>query len=60
MSDKNEGLSLAYRFSWRIRRMLMSVFGPAELGAEDDPIVRLKRERAERVVAARRAKAAGG
>ncbi len=48
----SEGLSLAYRAGWRIRRALLGVFGPAQLG-DDDPKARLDRERAERVAAAK-------
>ncbi len=49
---KDEGLSLAYRSGWKIRRSLLSVFGPAQLG-DDDPKVRLDQERAEKVAAAK-------
>ncbi len=44
----DEGLSLAYRVGWKIRRSLLGVFGPAQLG-EDDPKARLDRERAAKV-----------
>jgi hypothetical protein len=54
---KDEGLSLMYRITWRIRRALLSVFGPAQLG-DDDPKTRLDQERAEKVAQAR-AKRAG-
>lgn len=55
-SPKNEGLGLGYRFGWRVRRILMTVFGPATLDEAQDPIRRLERERADRVAAARRAR----
>lgn len=51
--NENEGLSLAYRVVWQIRRALLGVFGPAQLDDEDDPRERLDRERAEKVAAAR-------
>ncbi|MGB7817648.1 MAG: hypothetical protein WBL35_02785 [Ornithinibacter sp.] len=51
-----EGLSLRYRFVWRVRYVLTSVFGPAQLGTTDDPQSRLRRERAEKVAAARDAR----
>lgn len=51
-----EGLSLGYRIGWRLRYAAMSVFGPAQLGTDDDPQVRLQREKRERVESARRAR----
>jgi hypothetical protein len=55
-NPENEGLSLGYRIRWRLRRLLMTVFGPATLGPESDPLTRLDRERADRVEKARRAR----
>ena len=55
----NEGLSLGYRFMWRLKYAGMHVFGPAQLGDERDPQRRLERERAAMVVAARAARLAG-
>jgi hypothetical protein len=55
---ENEGLSLAYRFGYRVRYTLLHVFGPAQLGGAADPHRRLERERAARVEAARRARLA--
>ncbi|WP_286175856.1 hypothetical protein [Arthrobacter sp. NEB 688] len=52
----SEGLSLGYRIGWRVRYLLTSVFGPAQLGTEDDPQNRLRRERARRVEEARRSR----
>ena len=52
----NEGLSLAYRILYRIRYAGLMLYGPAQLGNESDPVVRLKRERAAKVEAARRAR----
>ncbi len=53
VKDEREGLSIGYRIGWRVRYVAMSVFGPAQLGTEDDPQVRLRRERARKVAAAR-------
>ena len=51
----HEGLSIGYRIGWRLRYLGLSVFGPAQLGA-DDPQVRLRRERERKVAAARAAR----
>lgn len=56
----HEGLSLGYRFGWRLRYALTSVFGPAQLGTMDDPQARLRREREARVAAARAARRQAG
>ena len=56
VKDEREGLSIPYRIGWRVRYVAMSVFGPAQLGTEDDPQVRLRRERARKVAAARAAR----
>jgi hypothetical protein len=53
---EREGLSIGYRIGWRLRYLAMSVFGPAQLGTEDDPQVRLRRERARKVAVARAAR----
>ncbi len=50
---RNGGLSLGYRIGWRVRYVLTIMFGPAQLGADEDPQERLRRERAARVEAAR-------
>ncbi len=55
-----EGLSLGYRFGWRLRYVLTGIFGPAQLGTMDDPQSRLRRERAARVAAAREARLTSG
>ena len=55
----NEGLSLGYRFMWRLKYAGMHVFGPAQLGDERDPQRRLERERAAKVEAARAARLGG-
>ena len=48
-SSRNEGLSLWYRFSWRVRYMLVNVFGPARLGDDNDPAAVMRQERQARV-----------
>ena len=58
-NSDNEGLSLGYRFMWRLKYVGMHVFGPAQLGDERDPQRRLERERAHKVEAARAARLAG-
>jgi hypothetical protein len=57
MAEKadREGLSLMYRIGWHIRYIGMHLYGPAQLEGENDPHERLKRERREKVQAARRA-----
>ena len=55
----NEGLSLSYRFLWRLKYVGMHVFGPAQLGDDRDPQRRLERERAAKVEAARAARLGG-
>ena len=57
--SENEGLTLGYRFMWRLKYAGLHVFGPAQLGDERDPQRRLERERAARVEAARTARLAG-
>ena len=54
-TSQNEGLSLWYRFGWRIRYILVNVFGPAQL-ADHDPSAELRRERQARVEQARRSR----
>ncbi len=58
-NSDNEGLSLGYRFMWRLKYTGLHVFGPAQLGDERDPQRRLERERAAKVDAARAARLAG-
>ena len=50
--SENEGLTLGYRFMWRLKYAGLHVFGPAQLGDERDPQRRLQRERAAKVEAA--------
>jgi len=53
---KNEGLSLGYRLMYGIRYFGWHLFGPAQLTPEDDPHMKLKREREAKVEAAREAR----
>lgn len=55
---KDEGLSLWYRLGWNIRRAVLSVLGPAQLG-DDDPLERLHIERREKAAEARAKKGSG-
>lgn len=48
----DEGLSLGYRLGWRIRKTVMTVFGPAQLG-DNDPLERLRVERERKIAEAR-------
>jgi hypothetical protein len=52
-TTSNEGLSHWYRFGWRVRYILLNVFGPAQLGDDNDPSTALRRERQARVDRAR-------
>jgi hypothetical protein len=54
MNDKNAGLSLAYRFRWRLTWLLLHIAGPATLPDHLDPRRRMERERAARVARAQR------
>ena len=54
----NEGLSLGYRVMYRIKYLGMHVFGPAQLGSQDDPHQRMQRQRAAKVAAAKAKRAA--
>jgi len=54
-TSRNEGLGLWYRFRWRVRYILVNVFGPARLGDDDDPAAELRRERQARIDQAHRA-----
>jgi hypothetical protein len=55
-TSRNEGLSLWYRFRWRVRYILVNVFGPARLGDDNDPAAALRRERQDKVEQAHRAR----
>lgn len=56
MAGTSEGLSLGYRILYRIRYIGLHLFGPAQLGDEEDPHARLRRERERKVAVARRAR----
>ena len=57
----NEGLSIGYRIGYQLRMLGLSLFGPAQLGEQNDPKARLAREREAKVEAARtRREAAAG
>ena len=51
-----EGLSVLYLIGWQFRRLLFTLFGPAQLGASSDPVERLKTERRRKSAAAVAAK----
>ena len=53
-----EGLSLGYRIMYGIKYLGWHLFGPAQLDEENDPHMRLKREREAKVAAARQARRA--
>ncbi len=53
---ESEGLSLGYRLRWRIIYTLLFILGPAQQTGMNDPHVRMRAERAERVRRARAAK----
>lgn len=53
---EREGLSLWYRFTWRMQYLLLTVYGPARLDGPRDPLTRLERQRAAKVAAARAAR----
>jgi len=42
----HEGLTLGYRFKWRLNWLLLHVAGPAEQADDTDPRRRMERERA--------------
>ena len=52
-STRNEGLGLGYRAHYRLKVIGLTLFGPAQLGEGNDPKLRLERERAAKVAAAR-------
>ncbi|HEV7148059.1 MAG TPA: hypothetical protein VGN48_13785 [Pedococcus sp.] len=55
--SEREGLSLGYRLRYRLRRMILQIYGPAQLGESQDPLAKLANERAAKVEAARLAAA---
>lgn len=55
----SEGLSLGYRIGYQIRYLGLRIFGPAQLGDNEDPQARMRRERQRKVAAARLARRSG-
>jgi hypothetical protein len=53
--SEREGLSMGYRVRYRLRRMILQIYGPAQLGDSEDPLAKLANERAAKVEAARSA-----
>ena len=53
---RNEGLSWGYRIGYGVKYVGWHLFGPAQLTEADDPHMRLKRQRAAKVEAARAAR----
>jgi hypothetical protein len=53
---EREGLSVGYRLLYGIKYVGCHLFGPAQLGEEDDPHMKLRRERLAKVEAARKAR----
>jgi hypothetical protein len=47
--QERDGLTLGYRFKWRLNWLLLHVAGPAEQADDTDPRRRMERERAARV-----------
>jgi hypothetical protein len=41
-----DGLTLGYRFKWRLNWLLLTVAGPAQQADDTDPRRRMERERA--------------
>lgn len=54
---EREGLSFGYRVRYRLRRLILQIYGPAQLGESQDPLAKLANERAAKVEAARSAAA---
>ncbi|WP_109473680.1 hypothetical protein [Ornithinimicrobium cavernae] len=55
---KNEGLSLWYRFWWKVRYLGLHIYGPAQLDRARDPQRKMREKRAAKVRAAREARLA--
>ncbi|MCA0436469.1 MAG: hypothetical protein M9891_16265 [Austwickia sp.] len=55
----SDGLSLGYRIGWRLRKIAMTFFGPAQLGSED-PTRKLHAEREAKIAEARAKKSGQG
>ena len=59
-SFERDGLSLWYRFTWRVKYTLLIFFGPPRLDPRQDPQIRMERARAAKVAEARAARMAAG
>ena len=57
---ETEGLSLWYRFTWRVKYTLLIFFGPPRLDPRQDPQTRMEQARAAKVAEARAARRAEG
>ena len=53
--EDRTGLSLGYRFFWRLKYLGLSIFGPAERNVQSSPRERTKWERAMKVYKAHQA-----
>lgn len=53
---RDDGLGLGYRMWWNIRKTVLTFYGPAQLGNDNDPIRRLEREREAKVAEVARKK----
>ncbi|WP_010146258.1 hypothetical protein [Serinicoccus profundi] len=58
--QERDGLSLWYRFTWRLKYTLLTFFGPPRLDARQDPQTRMEAQRAARVAEARAARQSQG
>ncbi|MGI5188425.1 hypothetical protein ACQEVI_09805 [Promicromonospora sp. CA-289599] len=54
-----DGLTLGYRFKWRLNWLLLTVAGPAQQADDTDPRRRMERERAALVAQLRAERAQG-
>ncbi|WP_162872778.1 hypothetical protein [Austwickia chelonae] len=55
-----DGLSIGYRIGWRLRKLAMTFFGPAQLSSDQDPMAKLHAEREAKIAEARTKRAASG
>jgi len=52
---RRDGLSLWYRFTWRVKYTVLTFYGPPRLAGRQDPLTRLEQDRAAKVAEARAA-----
>ncbi|TQM96095.1 hypothetical protein FB476_0955 [Ornithinimicrobium humiphilum] len=57
---ESDGLSLWYRFTWRVKYIVLTFYGPPRLAGRLDPITRLEQDRAAKVAEARAARGGAG